>query len=955
MPELRYGVLGALEVHVDGHPREIPAGRQRAVLACLLAHRGRPVPAAALVEAAWGEELPEDPARALRTVLSRLRAHLGQEAIRLDPAGYRLTRAPTDAEEFLDLVERARTAEPAVAGDLLGRALALWRGPAYGEYADTPLISTVAEHLDRLRRDTIEARASALVETGQPADAVAGLEELLAEQPFRESTVELLVRALYHAGRQTEALDRLRAYRALLGEELGLDPSPALTELEGHILGHGLAAPRTRTAGPPAWLDTSTAFIGREDDLAELVAAVADNQVTVVTGPGGVGKSRLAAESLAVLHDRLGLPISVVELAGVPRGGARAALAEGLGLRGDADADTDALVEFLTAVPHLLVLDNCEHLLDELAPLVATIARRCRDVRVLGTSRHRLGVPTELVLPLTPLRLPDPGATVGSQESTASVRMLGDRVRRLRPSFAVTPDNAAEVSELCRRCDGLPLALELAASRVATTGVGEVLARLPEDLSSSGLSGVVAWSYRLLGEPERWLLQCLSVCAGDLGAASLAGLMRHVDNGAEVGPTLGELVESSLVVRHEVGAGPGADRFRLLEMVRTFAARQLQESGRAEEVRTAHAHWVAELVTDVQTDWARVDGAELSARLARCSAEVSTALRWALGAGEVALASRITHALARCWHWTPSPAVRDLMLEVAEHGLRHPGPGVAAGVASGAFVAGERGEVGRGVELATAALEASHDPAVRATAQLALAVAAMYSGDIPESVSRFRAVAADPGLTGEANSSMALLACYADDLDTAREHAEVALAAGAVGSDHTLAFARYAAGEVEARTDPDAGAVLLRQAAEEADRIDAEQVGRVARIALFALLVRGGERGEAVTLGLRLVSDLRRLAAWNQIWTLLRVLAELLADSGRWSDAAFLLGAAAGASGAPPPMGADIERYAELRADLSRHLGARVTEQIEALAAATPRTAVLSRAEHLLESHPARL
>jgi len=414
MPELRFGVLGALEVHVDGRSREIPAGRQRAVLTCLLAHAGRPVSPDVLVEAAWGEALPEDPARALRTVLSRLRTQLGQDAIRLDPAGYRLAATLTDAGEFTELVERARTADPAVARDLLGRALALWRGPAYGEYADTPLISTVAEHLDRLRRDAVEAHASALAETGEPAAAVAGLEELLVEQPFRESALELLVRALYHAGRQAEALDRLRAYRALLAEELGLDPSPALSELEARILGHELAAPRTATAGPPAWLDTSTAFIGREDELADLVAAVPGNQVTVVTGPGGVGKSRLAAESLPLLHHRLGLPISVVELAGVTRGGAGAALAAGPGLRGEADAGTEELVEFLIAVPHLLVLDNCEHLLPELAPLVTTIARRCRDVRVLATSRHRLGVTTELLLPLAPLRLPDPGTTTGS-------------------------------------------------------------------------------------------------------------------------------------------------------------------------------------------------------------------------------------------------------------------------------------------------------------------------------------------------------------------------------------------------------------------------------------------------------------------------------------------------------------------------------------------------------------
>lgn len=949
MPELRFGVLGALEVHVDGRSRVIPAGRQRAVLTCLLAHAGRPVSPDVLVEAAWREALPEDPARALRTVLSRLRTQLGQDAIRLDPAGYRLATTLTDAGEFTELVERARPADPAVARDLLGRALALWRGPAYGEYADTPLISTVAEHLDRLRSDAVEERAGALVEAGEPAAAVGGLEELLAEQPFRESAVGLLVRALYHAGRPTEALNRLRDYRARLGAELGLDPSPDLVELEGRILGRELTPPRATSPGPPAWLDTSTAFIGREDELADLVAAVAANRVTVVTGPGGVGKSRLAAECLPALHDRLGLPTCVVELAAVGAEGVAPALAQGLRLRGSDDAGTEGLVEFLTAVPHLVVLDNCEHLLDEVAALVGTLSRRCRDLRVLATSRHRIGVAAERVLPLRPLRLPDRGATPGSLEAAASVRLVGDRVRRLRPTFAVTAENATQVAELCRRCDGLPLALEIAASRVATTGVAEVLEGWPGDPAGGGLVGVVDWSYRLLGEQERWLLQCLSACAGPLDSASLAGLMEHVPGSVDVAAALAELVESSLVTRHERRGGAGGSaRFGLLEMVRSFAADRLAESGRDEEVRRAHARWVRAVLMDVRDDWSRADGAELSARLAGCEAEVVGAVRWALGAGELPLASEVALALVRCWHWTPSPLLRDLLIEVAERAAARPDAATAPGLAAGAFSAAERGALTQAVEHADLALQVSRDPVVRAAARLALAVAGLYAGDLPASLRNFRAISAGPEHGGDAHSSLALLACYAGDLAAAREHATIALAAGAAGSDYQLAFARYAAGEVEARTDPQAGAALFRQAVAEADRVDAEQVSRVARLALFALLVRDGQHEEALALGLRLVADLRRLGAWNQIWTLLRVLAELVADRGRPADAAFLLGAAAGASTAPPPMGPDIERYAELRDRLTTHLGARVLEQIAALAGTTPRTQVLARAERLL-------
>ncbi|SEK60530.1 Predicted ATPase [Blastococcus sp. DSM 46786] len=952
MPELLFGVLGALEVLVDGQPRNIPPGRRRAALTCLLVHAGQPVSADALIEAVWRDDLPQVPPKALRTILSRLRTVLGRDAIGWGPAGYRLTGAAVDAAEFEELVERAKTAEPQLAGEVLGRALALWRGPAYGEYADAPFATAAAHRLEQMRRDAVEARAAALIRAGEPGAAAVVLEEMLAEQPFREHALELLVTALYHGGRQAAALERLRSYRALLSAELGLDPSPDLVALEGRILGHALEPVRWDTSGVPAWLDISTAFVGREDELADLVTAVAGNRVTVVTGPGGVGKSRLAAEAIAGLHDRLGLTVAVIELAPVVPGRVTTTVADVLGLRPGTDSGThsvlDDLVEYLSAVPHLLVLDNCEHVNGEVVPLVSVIAQRCRDVRVLVTSRRRLGLASELVLPLGPLRVPDPDTTVGSQGAAASVRLFGDRVRRLRPTFAVTADNIVEVAELCRRCDGLPLALELAASRTATSGVSGVLARLPTDVvkKSGGLSAVVAWSYQLLQPGQQALLDHLSVFAGDFSADAVVGLMAHVPGwSGDVDPVLAELIESSLVIHHETSSG---SRYRLLEMVRAFAARRLEESGRRSEAGSAHGAWVRDVVAQIRHDWSRVDGAVVAARLTACSTEVESALRRALDAGELVLASEIAHAVARCLHWTPSLELRDLMIEVGERGAADPTPDVAAGLATAAFSIGERGDPARARALGTTALAVSQDANSAATAQLALAVAAMYAGDLADSGRWFRSLAAIPALTGEANASLALIACYSDELVAAREHAEIALAASPSGSDASCAFARYAAGEVEARTDPSRGAALLGEASAEADRVDAEQVGRVSRIALFALLVRGGRHDDAIVLGVALFAHLRRLGAWTQVWTLLRILAELLTEKGRWADAAFCLGAAQGAAAAPSPIGQDVERYLVLEATLSEHLGAHVLEQTRMVATATPRARVLTRAERAL-------
>ena len=957
MPELRFGVLGALEVLVDGRPRNVPPGRQRAVLTCLLVHAGRPVSADALIEAAWADGQPEDPPRALRTVLSRLRAVLGRDVISRGPTGYELAAGGVDAEEFAALLERARSAEPQRAGELLGRALDLWRGPAYGEYADAPWASAAAEHLARLRRDAVEGHAAALLQTGEPAVAVAGLQELLAEHPFREHAVGLLVTALYHAGRQTEALERLRAHRVVLGAELGLDPSPDLAVLESRILDHALAAPVARPPGPPAWLDTSTAFLGREDEVADLVVAVTGNQVTVVTGPGGVGKTRLAAESLPGLCERLVLPVTVVELVAVGPGQVLTTVLDGLGLRPTAGAapgvpQTDALledlVEYLGAVPRLLVLDNCEHVLPETRALVSAITRRCREVKVLATSRRRLGIPAEQVLPLRPLGVPDPGTTVGTQGATPSVRLFGDRVRRLRPAFAVTADNAADVAELCRRCEGLPLALELAASRAATSGVSGVLARLPTEVwgGADGLAAVVTWSYELLEPEQQTVLDSLSVFAGDFTEEAVAGVLGNLPGWTgSAGAVLAELVESSLVVHQESGSGA---RFRLLEMVRSFATARLQDSGRAEQTGLAHGAWVREVVGRIRADWERLDGAVVAARMRACSPEVGAALRRALQQDQVVLASQISHSVAWCLHWTPGLDLRDLMIEVGQRAAARPGPEVACGVAAAAFAVGERGDPAGARSLGTAALGMSQDDASARLATLSLAVAAMYAGDLTDSARWFRMLARDPALTGEGNSSLALIAAYTGDVGAAREHAEIALAAGASGGDASAAFARYAAGEVAALTDRTRGAALLAQAADEAERVGAEQVSRVSRVALFALLVRDGRHREAARLGVDLFADLRRLGAWTQVWTLVRMLAELLAEADRWSDAAFFLGAAGGAAGAPPPVGQDIERYAVLEDRLRGHRSGHVVEQIRILAAATPRAQVLSRAERVL-------
>ncbi|WEV77636.1 BTAD domain-containing putative transcriptional regulator [Janibacter cremeus] len=943
MPKVHIGVLGPLGVSVDGRTVAVPPGRRRRVLACLAVHRGRPVPVDSLIEAAWGEDLPHDPVAALHTVISRLRTVVGDAIAGAGPAGYVLDvpAEGVDAGEFEARLAGAEQAGPKGAAHLLEEALALWRGPAYAEVREAPFVMVEAMRLEGLRADATERLAALAVDAGDPVTAVGLTEALLAEEPFRERAIETLVTALYRDGRAADALAECRRYRARLADELGLDPAPTLRRLEQQVLGHDLPdAPPSR---PPVWLDTSAAFIGREDELADLVAAVVRNRLTVVTGPGGVGKSRLAAEALPLLHDRLALPARVAELASVTPGGVALAVATSLGLRPDGvSGAAGAVVDRLEPRGGLLVIDNCEHVVDEVAVLARRLVTRCPDVRVLATSRRRLGVDHEQVVPLAPLAVP--AADVRGSGLTASVRLLTHRVRRLAPTFALTPDNATEAEELCRRLDGLPLALELAAARVATRGLDEVLgsvegfARDPVD----GLEDVVAWSYRLLTPEQQALLSRLSVFVGDFTTEEVRGLVARLPGEhRDVGADLAELVESSLVSCHDRGRGI---RYRLLMIVRAFATERLRDP---DAVRVAHAGRVADVASGVARDWLHVDGAEIDGRLRAAAPEMVSAVRWALDAGRIDLAASIAADVASCMHWTPGVELSDLFIEAAERGAASPHPRLAAGVAAGAFFVVERGDLAGARRLAQAAV-AMADGDEPALADLALAVAAMYGGDEVGTVHWFSRMARAPGLLVEASSSLALSACYHGDMVAARDHLEVALAAGACVADASSAFAHFAAGEIALAQDPARGAALLRQAAQEADRVGAEQVGRVARVALLAATTRHGAPEEAVHLASWLLADLAAKGAWPQLWTTLRLSAELLASRGRAAEAAFVLEATGVGQSAPPLVGEDVDRYAALTLDLGTRLGAPAVAGIRQLASATSRAHVVRRTEAVL-------
>ncbi|WP_019885779.1 BTAD domain-containing putative transcriptional regulator [Streptomyces purpureus] len=658
---MHFSVLGTTQaLHDDGTPQPVGGPRLRALLAVLALRAGRGVGVDVLVDEVWGGEPPEDAVGALQALVGRLRRVLGRDAVVSVPGGYRLgaDRDAVDLHRFDRLVTegvRAADGEPGRALGILDEALGLWRDPVL---ADLPDRAAEAARWEARRLAALRARLAALLALGRAEEALPELAALATEFPLDEPVQALHIRALRASGRQAEALQAYEDVRTALADRLGTDPGPELRSLHTQLL-RPEPAPAPRSTPRPGNLRARlTSFVGREEDIARIRDDLGRARLVTLLGPGGAGKTRLSQEAaeraaggwedgvwlveLAPVTDPDALPEAVLGALGARETVLRGAGAEELRAAGGTADPLRRLVQHCAGRRMLLLLDNCEHVVHAAAVLAEELLARCPDLTVLATSREPLGVPGELLRPVDPL--PDPMA----------LRLLAERGAAARPGFDPA-DDADACAEICRRLDGLPLAIELAAARLRLLTPRQLADRLDDRfrLLTSGartvlprqqtLRAVVDWSWDLLGDAERTVLRRLSVFSGGCDPAAAEAVCAEPDTLT----LLGALVDKSLVVADPTG-GDGM-RYRLLETVAEYGAERLDEAGDRAATERRHLVHYRELART--TDPQLRGGGQVRA-IARLSTEyenLRTALRRAVARQDEDEALVLVHSLLTYW------------------------------------------------------------------------------------------------------------------------------------------------------------------------------------------------------------------------------------------------------------------------------------------------------------------
>jgi predicted ATPase/DNA-binding SARP family transcriptional activator len=660
LARVEFRLLGPLEALLEGAPVELGPPKQRALLAQLLLRANEAIPVERLVDALWPEEPPSSARHAIQVYVSKLRRLLGgADRIEARSRAYLLRAEPgeIDLSRFRQLVERARDAfardDPSGAAEQLRDALALWRARPLADLDGEPGVRELALELEEEHVAAIELRVESELQAGHSAELVPELEQLVADYPARERLHADLMLALHRAGRRADALDAYRRARESLLNELGLEPSARLQELEAAIRRRDPAL----TPEPPEIRARRhlpaqpNQFIGREREVEKIVELVTTGGIRLVTltGTGGIGKTRLALAAAERLAPHFEDGVWFVDLSALSEASLVApAVARVFGVEEAPDQPVDAALAAQLADKHLLVIvDNFEQV-PEAAPSLTELLRAAPRLTLLVTSRSPLRLSEEHEYNVSPLATPSDRDDLRSLSQFEAVRLLIARARAVARGFVLSEDNAGQIAEICVALAGLPLAIELAAATLKDFRPSELRARLDTSLGllvggpvdaaprQQTMHATIEWSHDLLGPDEQKLFTRLAVFSG--GWTSEAA--KEVCGATETGLT--SLREKSLIQSD-------AGRYSMLTPIREFALERLTPRA----VRTAalkHATYFTKLAASAK-DRGQAAGPDpkILDELGREYENLRAALHWSRDSGETDLFARLAAALEEYW------------------------------------------------------------------------------------------------------------------------------------------------------------------------------------------------------------------------------------------------------------------------------------------------------------------
>lgn len=660
-------LLGPVKVRVGDLETSVSGAKPRLLLALLALNAGRVVPVERLIDGLWGEDPPATARKALQVHVSALRRHLGTESITTESAGY-LLDADVDSVRFESMIHDAGDllpSRPEAAVATIERALALWIDTPFADLPDDDALVPERVRLTELRLGALERRVEALIEMGRHHEVLGDLERLTADHPYREELRALQMLALYRSGRQADALKAFHTARSRLAEDLGIDPSIELQDLEQRILeqDRSLGSPLvTARAGHPSLPFRGSDLVGRDNDIEAVLELLVESSLVTLTGVGGCGKTRLAVEVAHEVGSTYPGGVFFVDLTRISDDdGVLSAVIGAVGLEITSSSEGEELVSFLRPRKVLLVMDNCEHVLDGVADVMDLLLENCPELAILATSREAVAVRGEISWRVPSLDVSGAGS--------AAVQLFTSRAHEADLAFRIQDDQIPDVVEICERLDGIPLAIELAAARTKTMTVGEIRQRLDDRfrLLAGGkrrasqrqqtLQGAVEWSYGLLSEPEKTVLRRLAVFQGGFDLSDVPAVTGF--DSSDAVDIVDSLVSKSLIdVVWEQGS---ISRRRLLETMRMFALDKLIAEDDAAAARERHC----ELFTGELADKSSWEVDTDSALRRRCERELDNfvaAIEWARDTGRKKEAALTVARIDVPLYWAGLlPKYRDLL------------------------------------------------------------------------------------------------------------------------------------------------------------------------------------------------------------------------------------------------------------------------------------------------------